>query len=194
MIGIAPTASCGSYTRSKKSGRPLGTRDRASQRILRKKEDHEAAEAAVWDMADGHDNCGLYWNDKGAAQKALVIARRAVAEFNGAILARVGKDGPSQRVEAPEGLDAMTTDVEAAPSLPKEWRGLLRGTRWECFHCGKLARRTRRTPNTYPTGWMIMVQDRQKPDVVCSKSCARAASERIYITAWLASLPDKREP
>lgn len=63
-------------------GATLG--DSGPGKPLDPKGEHEAAEAAVWDMADGRDNAGLYWESKGAAQKALVIARRAIAEFSGA--------------------------------------------------------------------------------------------------------------
>lgn len=45
----------------------------------------EAAEAAVWDMADGREAFGgLRWNSRLAAQRALKIAKQAVAEFEGA--------------------------------------------------------------------------------------------------------------
>lgn len=43
----------------------------------------DAATMAVWDMASGHSRA-LYWESRADAQKALIVARRAVAEFNGA--------------------------------------------------------------------------------------------------------------
>lgn len=46
--------------------------------------EHEAAEAAVWGMADGSavTRSGLYWETSSGARAALAVAKAAVAQFN----------------------------------------------------------------------------------------------------------------